>query len=172
MALLAGTLLSGACVLCVALTVLGLPGTWLMALAALGVEAWRPELLSWEAIITAGVLALVAEAVELAAGAVGAKKAGGSRRAAVGAVAGGILGGIVGTFALPIPVVGTVLGAAVGSGVAAAVMELTKDGRTSADIRRVGVGAFVGRLVATVLKSAFAVMIAAVLVASACIRGW
>ncbi len=170
--MLAGIILSLGCLIGVALTVLGLPGTWLMVLGALGVEAWRPELLSWGAIITAATMALLAEVAELAAGAVGAKKAGGSKRSAIGAIVGGILGGIVGTFAIPIPIVGTVLGAALGSGAAAAFMELSVEGRSSAQIRRVGWGAFIGRLVATVLKTAFAVMIAAVLVASVCVGGW
>jgi uncharacterized protein YqgC (DUF456 family) len=170
--MLAGIILSLGCLIGVALTVLGLPGTWLMVLGALGIEAWRPELLSWSAIITAAVMALLAEVAELAAGAVGAKKAGGSKRAAMGAIVGGVLGGIVGTFVLPIPIVGTVLGAAIGSGAAAAVLELSVDGRTMEQIRRVGWGAFFGRLVATVLKTAFAVMIATVLVASVCVGGW
>lgn len=172
MAILAGIILGVGCVIGVAITVLGLPGTWLMVLGALAIEAWRPELLSWGAIIAAACLALAAELAELAAGAVGAKKAGGSKRAAIGAIGGGIVGGIIGTFALPIPIVGTVLGAAIGSGATAAIMELSIEGKTAAHIRRVGIGAFVGRLVATVLKSAFAVMIAAVLVASVCISGW
>jgi hypothetical protein len=169
---LAASILAVVCLAGVALTLATLPGTWLMVLAALGVEAWRPELLSWDAIIAAAVLAFLAEVAEIAAGAVGAKKAGGSRRAALGAIAGGLLGAILGTVLLPIPLVGTVLGAAVGSGLAAAALELTVEGRTSRDIRAVGAGAFIGRLVATVLKTMFAVAIAAVITASAFVDGW
>lgn len=172
MATLAGIILSVGCLLGVALTVLGLPGTWLMVLAALGVEAWHPELLSWNAIIAAAVLALAGEIAELLAGAAGAKKAGGSKRAAIGAIVGGVLGGLVGTVAIPIPIVGTILGAALGSGLAAAGLELTLDGKSTAHIRNVGVGAFIGRLIATVLKTMFAMSIAAVLVASASLSGW
>lgn len=170
--ILAGIILGLACLLGVALTILSLPGTWLMVLAALGVEAWRPELLSWHAIIAAAILALAAEIAEMLAGAVGAKKAGGSKRAALAAIVGGILGGLVGTVLIPIPIVGTVLGAALGSGLAAAALELTLDGKTAAHIRNVGVGAFIGRLIATVVKTMFAMSIAAVLVASASLTGW
>ncbi|MBL8745982.1 MAG: DUF456 family protein [Phycisphaerae bacterium] len=172
MTALAGTILTLCCLVGVALAVLGLPGTWLMVLAALGIEAWKPELLSWGAIIAAASMAAVAEIADFAAGAVGAKKAGGGKRSAVGAIIGGVVGGIIGTVALPIPVIGTVLGAAIGSGLAAAAMELSIEGRTTNHIRRVGWGAFIGRLVATVLKTAFAVMIASVLVASLCFAGW
>lgn len=172
MTILAGMILGMVCVAGVVLAVVGLPGTWLMVLAALLIELWRPELLSWTAIITAGALAFIAEAAELIAGAIGAKRAGGSRRAAIGAVAGGVMGAVAGTFLILIPVVGTVLGAAIGSGIGAAAMEVGAVKRTPGHIRRVGVGAFIGRLVATVLKTMFAVMIAAVLIASACVGGW
>ncbi|MDX2116533.1 MAG: DUF456 domain-containing protein [Planctomycetota bacterium] len=172
MSTLAAVMLGCFSALGVALTLLGLPGIWLMVLAALGVEAWRPELLSWTAIGTAAGLALAAEVAEFLAGAVGARKAGGSRRAALAAVAGGIVGGLVGTVAIPIPVVGTVLGAALGSGLAAAVGELTLEGKTLRDVRAVGVGAFIGRLLATVIKTMFAVATAAVLVVSSAVPGW
>lgn len=160
------------CIAGVALTAAGLPGTWLMVLGALGVEAWTPEMLSWNVIIAAAVLSVIGEVAEFVAGAIGAKKAGGSKRAALGAIAGGVVGAIVGTVTIPIPIVGTIIGSALGSGLAAAGFELTIEGRRGVDARRVGTGAFIGRLVATVLKSMCAVMIAGILVASSIAPGW
>ncbi len=169
----AGVILGIVCTLGVLLTLLGLPGTWIMLLAALGIELWRPELLGNGVLITSAVLCVLAEVVEFAAGAVGAKRAGGSKRAAVGAVIGGLVGGLVGTVVILIPIVGTLLGASLGAGIGAAAMELTIEHRRNADAAgKVAAGAFVGRLLATVFKTMFAVTIAALLVAAVCIPGW
>lgn len=172
MPILAGVLLSLTTIVGTAFVVLGLPGIWLMVLAALGVEWWRPELLSWSAIITAAALSVLAEVAEFLAGAVGAQKAGGSKRAALGAIAGGMLGAIFGTVLIPIPIVGTVLGASIGAGAAAAGLELTLRDKTVGDAGRVGTGAFIGRLLATIIKTIFAVATAAVLIAAVCVSGW
>jgi len=174
---LAASLLTIVCLVGVALTLLSLPGIWLMALAALLVEWWQPEALSWGAIIACVVIALVGELLEFIAGAIGAAKAGGSKRAATGAIVGGIVGGIAGTVLIPIPLVGTILGGAIGSGLLALAMEMTvklkSDGTEKArgHHRRVATGAFVGRLAATVLKGACAVAAALVLIVSAFVPG-
>lgn len=173
MNIVAGIILGLVCTVGVLLTLLGLPGTWIMLLAGLGIELWQPELLGREVLITSAVLCVLAEAVEFIAGAVGAKKAGGSKRAAVGAVIGGLVGGIVGTVVILIPIVGTLLGASLGAGIGAAALELTLEHRRTMDSAgKVAAGAFIGRLLATVFKTMFAVSIAALLVAAVCIPGW
>ena len=87
----------------VIVTLLTLPGTWLAVLAALLVKWWQPELLGWWAIGIAAGLAVLGEAVEFGAGAVGSKRAGGSRSGAWGALGGGLIGSVMGTVLIPDP---------------------------------------------------------------------
>ncbi len=141
----------------VALALIGLPGTWLILLAGVIVEYFRPETFSWWTLGIGALLVIGAEVAEFSAGAVGAKKAGGSKRAVWMAVAGGLAGGILGTFFIPIPIVGTIAGAAIGSGACAMTAELSIEGRTMKDASRVGSGAAIGRTLATVFKGCFAV---------------
>jgi len=148
-------------------TIAGLPGTWVILLAALGAQWWRPETFDWWTLGVAGGLVILAEIVEFAAGALGAGKAGGSKRAALAATVGGLVGAVIGTMVIPVLIVGTIVGAAIGSGIGAAMLERTKEGRTWAQAGRVAHGAFVGRLVATVAKGAIAVVIALLLAIAA-----
>ena len=92
-----------------------------------------------------------------------AKRAGGGRNSAVGAILGGIVGGIVGSFFLP--VVGTIVGMCIGSFIGAASFELL--GSANPDLAfRVGVAAAKGRLMGIVLKMAIGVvMLGIILVA-------
>lgn len=150
--------------LCVGLTLLQMPGLWLMLLAALCLNLfYAPSMFSWWTIGAAGGLCLLAEVSEFAAGAVGAQRAGATRRGMWGAVAGGIVGAIVGTVAIPIPVLGTLLGAGIGSGLGAAGLELSRRGATMDHAARVAGGAAVGRVTAAVIKLGFACVLAAVL---------
>ncbi|MBI1367753.1 MAG: DUF456 family protein [Planctomycetes bacterium] len=135
------------------LVVLGLPGNWLMVLAT-GVFAWA----MWDVhAITAiplaaiGLLALVGEILETTLGASGARKAGGSRWGAIGAILGALVGGIAGTFVIPIPVVGSILGACIGAGVGAIGFELAGGQKLGVSLRT-GKGAAVGRLYGTIAK--------------------
>src|SRR5438046_8805647 len=86
------------------ISILGLPGVWLM-IASAACYAWITGGLyigKW-VLITIFALALLSELVELVASSAGAKRAGGSRRAILGAIVGALLGGIFLTF-IPIPV--------------------------------------------------------------------
>jgi hypothetical protein len=157
------------------LTLFNLPGNWVMVgLAAL--YAWlgpAPDEqragLGWEVVIALIVLALLGELIELAAGGLGAKRSGGSKRAAVlsvvGSFAGSIVGGIVGLPFLG-TVVGTILGvivfAALGALGGAMLGEAWK-GRTLGESWKVGEAAFWGRVLGTLAK----VIIAGVMVATA-----
>src|SRR5438477_11260905 len=76
-------------------SILSLPGLWLMVASAAG-YAWLTggHFIGKWAMITIFALALISEIVELIAGSAGAKKAGGGRRGMVGAIVGALLGGI------------------------------------------------------------------------------
>jgi uncharacterized protein YqgC (DUF456 family) len=110
------------------------------------------------------------EVVELLAGAVGAAKAGGSKRGAALALAGSIIGGVVGLFVgLPVPMVGSILAAvlfaALGAMVGAIIGETWTGKRLDASWR-VAKAAFWGRLTGTLCKLLVgAAMIAVVVVA-------
>ena len=87
---------------------LGLPGTWLMVIAAWAYNYLVPgdPVGTWTILGTA-VLALIAEGLELSLAASYTRKYGGSRRASWGAVIGGVVGAIVG---IPIPLIGSMIG--------------------------------------------------------------
>src|SRR5689334_18043501 len=134
------------------LNILGLPGIWLM-IGAVGVFAWltrAQQFVGTTSLIVLVVLALIAEVVEFLAGSAGAKKAGGSKRAAMGAIVGALIGGIF-LSVIPIPIISTIVGACLGAFIGAAVVELMifKDVDRS---MRVGVGAAHGRFLGIVGK--------------------
>ncbi len=160
MGFLAGLIVVSGCVAGVALTVLMLPGIWVMIGIAVTVDLfWRPELFSTWTLAIAVTLGVLAEVLELVASAAGARRAKGSRAAAVWSVVGGIVGGIVGTAVLPIPVVGTIVGAVVGAGLGAGLAERSVAVQGWSDSWRVGTGAAKGRLVSMIIKLSLAVLI-------------
>jgi hypothetical protein len=139
------------------LVVLGLPGNWLMLLSTLLVAWWRwgaepgRPMFGMPVLVTICGLALVGELLELLAGMMGSKAAGGSRRGAMGALVGAIVGAIVGTLVIPIPVLGSLLGTCGGAALGAWGLELS-GGRTQRASLKSGVGAGVGRFVGTLAK--------------------
>lgn len=159
--------------LSVLVTLVTLPGTWLAILVALVVKWWRPELIDgWWAIGLCVFLAVLGEAAEFGAGAVGAKTAGGSRSGAVGALVGGLVGGVLGTVLIPLPILGTILGAVIGAGAGAVLAERGHAGRTWKESLKSGQGAAVGRAVSVVVKGAISALIAVVLTLSVLIEGF
>jgi uncharacterized protein len=161
MHILAATIVFVFGVIGVVLTVLTLPGTWLAVIVAALCTWWQPQLMSWWVIGAAAALALLAEIVEFGASAVGTAKAGGTRRGGVGSLVGGLAGAIFGApffFGL-----GAIPGAVIGAGVGAVVAERGWAKRTWTESTKAGKGAAIGRLVATVLKVAFAAAIALLL---------
>jgi uncharacterized protein YqgC (DUF456 family) len=142
----------------------GLPGTWVQV-GAVAAFAWLTGFatVGWPAIALVLLFAAAGEVLEFSLGGRYARKYGGSRRAAWGAILGGIAGAVVG---VPVFLVGGVIGAFVGAFAGAAIMEWTHSPDHRAALR-VGWGAFVGRLVATAAKSAIGVAIAAVALLSA-----
>jgi uncharacterized protein YqgC (DUF456 family) len=142
------------------MTMLSMPGNWVMV-AAVGLFAWLapPDGLDigWPVFFVLLGLAIVAELLELAASALGASRAGGSRRGAVLAILGSMIGAIAGAMiGLPIPVVGSLVAAIVFAGIGAmagAMLGETWKGRTLAETWKVGQAAFWGRLLGALAKT-------------------
>lgn len=134
------------------LTLVGLPGNWLMIATAAAAAWWLdpPMFAGWVFVLVVGLAAL-GELVELLAGAVGSKRSGGTRWGSVGALLGGVLGAVAGTLFIPLPVLGTILGAAIGAFAGAAALELAS-GRSPADSVRAGRGAAVGHVLGNLAK--------------------
>jgi len=166
--LLAITLLVGTIAAGWALTLLGLPGNWLI-LAATAAYAWLAPTsgvtqISWSTLLVMTVLAVGGEIAELVAGVWGARVAGGSRRAAIFSLLGSMVGAVLGaSFGLPLPLIGppiaALLGGALGALAGAALAERTR-GETSRQSLRVGSAAFVGRLLGSGIKTLVATLLA------------
>ena len=152
-------------VLAVGLTLISLPGTWLLLLVAVLCWWLVPGLDNWWWLAGAGALALLGEAVEFFASVAGAKVGGSGKHGAWGAFIGGLVGAILGTMAIPIPVLGTIIGGVVGAGVLATLFEREGGKKTWRDSSKAGTGAAVGKLASTVLKSAVAGVMGVLLVA-------
>jgi uncharacterized protein YqgC (DUF456 family) len=128
---------------------LGLPGLWVMIAGAvvynlvLGTAA-----ISWVTLIGISVLGLIAEWIEFTLSGKYARKYGGSRRAAWGAIIGGMVGAFMG---FPIPIVGPIVGGFVGSfaGALAGEFSVGSDRKAST---RAATGAVIGRALAIAMK--------------------
>lgn len=155
----AATILTVVSLAGIVLTLLTLPGTWLIVLGGLLIKLWQPELLSWWVIGVAIGLAALAEVVEFGASALGAAKGGASKRGALGAVVGSLVGAIVGSF-FPLFPISTIAGGVVGAGLGTFLVEKGVVARTWGQAVRSGGGAAAGRLVATLTKTAIACAIA------------
>lgn len=163
-------------VLCLAagwvLTLLNLPGNWLMVAAAAAYAHFAPNdarfHLSWKLVAWLAAIALVGEAIEFAAGALGATQAGASRRGAIMAMLGSLLGGLVGAVVgLPVPIVGPVLAAvlfAAAGALAGAVLGELSAQRSRGELWRIGWGAFWGRILGTIGKVLAGSVIAVVVI--------
>ena len=138
------------------LIAVGLPGLWVQVVA-FGAFAYAGgfEQVSPISVGVAVFLALLAEMAEFLLGGRYAKKYGGGRRAAWGAILGGVVGALLG---FPIPLLGSVFGAMLGAFLGAFLLELTA-GRGASPALRAGWGAFVDRVVATAVKAGVGVVI-------------
>jgi uncharacterized protein YqgC (DUF456 family) len=165
-------LLVAACGLAWLLSLVALPGNWVvLGLAAL--FAWlfpQDEVgrgMTWMTVAVLAALAVLGELIEFGAGAAGAAKQGASRRSVALSIVGAMLGSIAGlAIGTPIPVLGSfvmaVLGGAAGAFAGAYLGEAWK-GRKEDERIAVGRGAFAGRIWGTVGKLAVgAIMLAIV----------
>ena len=158
------------------LTLLAMPGNWLMVGAA-ALYAWLgPQAgiiqMHWKVVIAMAVLAGIGEIVEFLAGVVGARRAGGSRRSAVYSLIGSLIGAIGGaTAGIPIPVVGSAVGAVVGGAVGAfggAAYAEHSLGETTDQSMKVGKAAFWGRLLGTGAKTLVGSIVAVTAIVAIC----
>ena len=155
---------------CVFITLVGLPGTWLMIGGALALTLLNPlwsadPIWSW---VTIGVvlgLAVCGEILETLAAGIGSKVGGGTRRGMVGAILGSMIGAFVGTFVIPIPLVGTLVGAIVGAFIGALLGELThSEVASKGELAKSAIGAAIGRVMGILGKTGIATVCFCVLV--------
>jgi uncharacterized protein len=156
------------------LTLVGMPGNWLMAAATAAYAYLAPPAsraaIGWKVVAVLFVLALLGEILELVAGAVGATKAGGTRRGALLAVLGSIIGGILGVIVgLPVPMVGSFIAALLFAGLGALAGAMLDGYWAGQDMRvnwQVGKAAFWGRLAGTMGKTLVGALMGAIVVAA------
>lgn len=161
------TLLGLACVL---LTILGVPGTWILIALAVGIDLvdgwWLPEperpTFSITILVVAVGLALLGELVEFLASAFGAQRGGASRRGILGALVGSLVGAVLGTVVIPVPVVGTLAGAVLGSFGGALLGEVSAGSSVERSMRP-ATGAAIGRVLGTIGKLPLSISVWAVL---------
>lgn len=142
------------------LTAFTLPGNWLMVLATAVFAFFFPDVegggIGWVVVGILLLLAILGELIELAAGAIGAARVGGSKRGAALAMVGSLIGAVVGAIVgLPIPVVGTVVGAILFAGIgslAGAMLGESWKGRDLETGWKIGQAAFWGRLLGSAAK--------------------
>jgi len=148
-----------------ALVTVTLPGLWIMtasaAIFALVSHGHRP---GNKILLTLIILSAIGEILEFTAGGAAARRAGGGRNAAIGALIGGIVGGIVGSFLLPLIL--TIVGICIGSFVGAAGLELLGGGEPIHSLQ-VGWGAAKGRFVGVVLKLGVGIVMALLILVTA-----
>ncbi|MCA9189334.1 MAG: DUF456 domain-containing protein [Pirellulaceae bacterium] len=145
------------------LTLLGIPGNWIMIAAVVAYDVLLPTNsachIGWLWVGALVLLALLGEFLEFIAGAAGVAKVGGTRLSACLALVGSMIGGIVGViFPLGwlLPVIGQVLGVLFFASAGALVGAMLGEdwhGRDLNDSFRVGMAAFWGRLLGSIAKS-------------------
>ena len=144
---------------------LGLPGTWLMIVAAIVLNvATGVTRVGTVTLVGVSVLALVGELLEFSLTGRFTKKYGGSRRAGWGAIIGGMVGAIMG---VPVPVIGSMIGAFLGAFVGALVFEYTRQDADHRTAARVATGALLGRVAAAAMKVGVGFVMAVWLLAAA-----
>ena len=153
---------------------IALPGNWVAVALLAGYAVFGPQEsragIGYAPVIAAFVLALLGEIFEFIAGALGAQKAGASRKstmlAVVGSMCGAILGAIIG---IPVPIIGPVLAAILFGGLGAtmgAMFGEWTDGRSWRESWPIGHAAFWGRTFGTIGKVTAGLMIVLIAIAS------
>jgi uncharacterized protein len=148
------------CVVSWGANLIALPGNW-AAVAALALYSWLAPAegrfaIGIGAVIAAFACSLLGEVVEFLASAVGASRAGASRRATVYAVIGSMVGAMLGAVVgVPVPVVGSVLAAILFGGLGAtagAMYGEWTNGKPWRESWTIGHAAFWGRTTGTIGK--------------------
>ncbi len=158
--------------LCVFVTLVGLPGGWILVIGAVGIELsdtlWGgTDTWGWLTIGVCVGLMVVGEIIELVASGLGSKVGGGSNRAMFGAIVGSIIGAILGTPLIPIPLIGTLIGAILGAFGGTVLAELThKEPPDMGQIAKSATGATIGRILGVLGKTGVASIVWCVLLIS------
>ncbi len=163
---------------CWTLNVIGMPGNWLIVAVAATYSYFMPDErrldVSLLTVVGLFVLAAIGEGVEFLAGALGASKAGASKRGTALALVGSIVGGIVGIFiSLPVPIVGQIVGPLIFASLGAlggAVLGEQWKGRDLDESINIGHAAFWGRLIGTLGKILVGCVMLALIIVSLFIR--
>ncbi len=164
---LAASIVTLSALLGIVLTLITLPGIWFMIGVALLCFWWQPDMFSLWTLGAAIALGILAEIAELITCAAGAGKAGGTRHGAWGSIVGSLVGLVLGTFLILIPILGSLIGAVVGAFAGAVLAERGVAGRPWGESMKSGHGAAIGRLLSSVIKSAFAAAVAMILIVDA-----
>lgn len=151
-------------------SLLGLPGNWVIVLLGVGCW-WFPEpgskvVVGGLALLAMFAFALLGEALEFFAGALGVQRIGGSTRSATLALVGSLIGAICG-FALGsgVPVIGNVIVSLAGSALGACVGSIVGErslGQPWEHSLQVGSAAFWGRILGTMAKAFCGTFVAAI----------
>ena len=143
------------------LIILGIPGTFLIWLAALiyGIVTKFYEISVTTILVLLGI-SVFGELIEFVSGLYGARKFGASRLGMVFALMGGIVGGILGSIVYPL--VGTVAGVLFGAFCGALAGEKLLKREWAASFRA-GFGAFIGRMGGTFAKLVLGMIMVAII---------
>jgi hypothetical protein len=144
-----------------------LPGLWLMT-AACGIYALftHEHYIGGHTLLFLFGVTLLADIADMAWSKLAMRRAGGSRRGAIGGIIGGIIGGFA-SILVPIPVLATIIGICLGVFIGAAIGELT-GGRSPTHALGVGMAAAKGKLATYVVKLAIGCAMILVII----VMGW
>ncbi len=157
---------------CVFVTLIGLPGGWIMLGGAIAIELcdtiWGGDVTwGWIAIGICVGLGVFGELLELIASGLGAKVGGASRRGMIGSIIGSIVGAILGTVLIPVPLIGTLIGAVLGALGGTVLAELThQEPPELGQLAKTAAGATIGRIFGILGKSGVSAIIWCVLLVS------
>jgi uncharacterized protein YqgC (DUF456 family) len=142
---------------------IGLPGNWIILAEALiyALITHFDKGIGWYDLLALALMAGAGELAEFLLTAYGAQKYGASKKAVAGALAGGLAGAIIINSFLPL--IGAVIGAFLGVYCGAFLVTYAVE-KDLAQSLRSGLGAFMGRLGAVLVKGAMGVAMAAVII--------
>jgi uncharacterized protein YqgC (DUF456 family) len=143
--------------------IIGLPGNWIILAEALiygAITGWDKGIAGWDLLVLAA-MAGTGELAEFLLTAYGASKYGASKKAIAGALVGGLVGAIL--VNMVIPIIGAVIGAFLGVYLGAFLLTYAFD-RDLEKARNSGLGAFMGRLGAVLVKGSMGVAMVAVII--------
>lgn len=133
------------------LNAVGLPGNWVLLVLA-AAYAWITHFgrVGWGTLAIMAGLALLAELLEFVVGLAWTAKKGVTRRGTFGAFAGGLVGAVLASSVMP--PLGAMLGAFAGTFAGATLLEYSAEKKRDAALHA-GRAAFIGRIVATGIKT-------------------